>query len=119
MNAGDPTAAGGAALGAGSALTAAAATVCCAGPAIGPLIVVMFGASGAVAIAGLRPYTPWMLLGSAAILIFSFWRTYRVPAECSVQPPGRVARLSRATLWISAAIWIASTATTLFTWFHP
>lgn len=114
----DPAAAGGAALGAGSALTAAAATVCCAGPAIGPLIVALFGASGAVAIAGLRPYTPWMLAGSAILLGYSFWRTYRTASECSVQRPGPLARLSRITLWVSAAIWIASTATTLFTLLH-
>lgn len=119
MNAKDSaTTTGGAALGAGSALTAAAATICCAGPAIGPLLVATLGASGAVAVANLRPYTVWMLLGSALILAVSFWRTYRLSSACPPASQGRAIRLSRAILWVAAVTWIASTATTILMLLH-
>jgi hypothetical protein len=103
--------AGGAALGVASAVAAAGASVCCVGPALGPLIVAWLGVGGAVAIEGLRPYSPLLIALSGGTLAWSFWRMYRPRGRCA---PGRAAALvitiSSGLLWLSAAIWVVATA---------
>ena len=101
---------------AGAALGAVMIAGCCAGPALGPLIVALFGVSGAVALAGLKPYTPFILAASGAMLAFSFWTTYRPGRACAVSTPRTfAARISRPLLWVSAIVWIASIALTVST----
>jgi mercuric ion transport protein len=92
----------GSALGAvGSAALAIFASLCCVGPAV----VVVVGAGGAVAAAGLVPYRPYFLAASFALLGIGFWRSYwprrsSSGAACGVSTGRRV----RATLWASLAV---------------
>jgi mercuric ion transport protein len=101
---------GGAAVGGlAGAVTAAIAGLCCAGP----VTILLLGASGAVAAAGLAPFRLPLLLVSAVVLGFGYWRTYR-PANGAACPTvvGRWIRISlrvaivawivAATLWIMA-----------------
>jgi hypothetical protein len=115
----DLGAAGGAAVGVGSAVAAAAASVCCAGAAVGPLIVAWFGVGGAVAIEGLRPYSPLLIVLSGATLGWSFWRTYRPRVQCAPSStPSVVGVMSAGLLWLSAAVWLFATAAVAYNAFH-
>ena len=92
---------------------AAAVSVCCSGPAIGPLLVAWFGVGGAVAIEGLRPYAPSLVAVSGVILGWSFWRTYRRVRCAPGRPPSALARTSTGLLYLSVAVWlVAATAVT-------
>lgn len=117
--AGGHLAAVGAALsGAGGAFVATAATACCSGPLLAPLIVGVLGASGAAWAAGLKPYSPWLLAGSAGMLGLGFWSSYRAAPSCEVVPSKqgqRTATIVRGVLWISALLWIAAAAVNIFT----
>ena len=112
---GQVAAAGAAFAGAGGALVATAATACCAGPVLAPLIVGILGASGAAWAAGLKPYSIWFLAGAAAMLAFGFWSVYRARATCAVAPAHRSGGQTfvRLLLWISAALWVAAVAINL------
>ena len=115
--AGQIAAAGAAVSGAGGALVATAATACCAGPVLAPLIVGVLGASGAAWAAGLKPYSPWLLAGSAALLALGFWSSYRTPRSCEasgVRQGRRMQNVVRAVLWLSTLLWIAAAAVNLF-----
>ena len=108
-------------VGTGAAVTAAIASACCVGPALAPIFLAIFGASGLVAVSGLRPYTFWMLLGSAAMLAFSFRQLYRKNA-CStptaMSTVSRGVRFARAILWIAALLWFVSSSYALYGFFH-
>jgi mercuric ion transport protein len=110
-------AAGAAVSGAGAALVATAATACCAGPVVAPLIVAVLGASGAAWAAGLKPYSPWLLGGSFLLLAYGFWSVYRVPKTCDA-PAAAARRWSgtavKSVLWIAAILWLAGVAANLF-----
>jgi hypothetical protein len=93
-------------VGAGAALTATLAGACCVSPTLAPLIVGVLGVSGAVALAGIKPYTPWLLGGSFLMLAYAFWGAYRRRSECTVKPR----RAVRAMLWISALVWMVAAA---------
>src|SRR5262245_16839087 len=80
---------GAAVSGAGAALVATAATACCSGPVIAPLVVGVFGAGGAAWAAGLRPYGSWLLAASALLLAYGFWSTRRAPVACDAPPAAR------------------------------
>lgn len=115
--AGQIAAAGAAVSGAGGALVATAATACCAGPVLAPLIVGVLGAGGAAWAAGLKPYSPWLLAGSAALLALGFWSSYRTPRSCEasgVRQGRRMQNVVRAVLWLSTLLWIAAAAVNLF-----
>ncbi|MEO8502524.1 MAG: hypothetical protein ABI609_01375 [Acidobacteriota bacterium] len=115
--AGQLAAAGAAVSGAGGAFVATAATACCAGPILAPLIVGALGASGAAWAAGLKPYSAWLLAGSAGALLFGFWSTYRKPADCEASgngPARRTQKIVRAVLWGAAILWVGATALNLF-----
>ena len=102
-----PTAAAG--VGAGAALTATLAGACCISPTLAPLIVGVLGVSGAVTLAGIKPYTPWLLGASFLMLAYAFWSAYRRRGECAVKPRRGV----RAMLWISALVWTLAAANAL------
>lgn len=114
MEPGDPVAAparekllvaGSAAGGLGGALAAIVATLCCVGPAS----VAILGAGGALAAARLTPYRPTLLLLSAGLLAFGFWRAYGQRVMVSGRScPIRVGRTARAALWIAALVWLAA-----------
>jgi hypothetical protein len=89
----------------GAALAAFFAALCC----VGPSTVALFGAGGALAAASLKPYRPYFLIGSLALILYGFWRTYGRPkfrpgAAC----PLRVGRVARSALWLSALVWLAA-----------
>lgn len=98
----------------GSAGSAAAAAACCV-PVLSPLLVGVLGAGGAVWVAGLKPYSPYLLGGGLLLLVYAFWRVYGRASSCEAD--GSTASLPRWTgvvvltvLWISAAVWVASAA---------
>ena len=110
-------AAGAAVSGAGAALVATAATACCAGPVVAPLIVAVLGASGAAWAAGLKPYSPWLLGGSFVLLAYGFWSVYQVPKGCDVRAGGGRrwgGAAVRTVLWLAAMLWLAAVAANLF-----
>lgn len=74
-------AAGAALASGGAAVTATAAVACCV-PILSPLIVTALGASGAVWVTGLRPYSPYLLLGSLGLLGYGFWLVYGRGRAC-------------------------------------
>jgi hypothetical protein len=84
---------------AGASLVATIGILCCAGPAV----VAVLGAGGALAAARLEPVRPYLLAGSAAMLAFGFWRSYR-PAAGGTACPTRTGRVARVVLWIAAAL---------------
>ena len=102
-------AAGAAIAGTGAAVGAAAAAACCVTPVISTLIVSLLGASGAVALAGLKPYTIYILGASFVALAYGFWALYRRPARCAADGQAvRPRRWIRVVLWAAAGIWFAS-----------
>jgi len=107
------SAVGAATIGTGAVLTATVASACCVGPALAPILVSVLGSSGLAAVAGLRPYSPWLLLGSAAMLAFSFRQAYRKQpcAEVGVRfPVPRGVRFARVVLGAAGVLWLISGA---------
>ena len=103
--------------GAAAALTAAAAGACCVSPVLSPIIVGVLGASGAAWAAGLKPYSPYLLAGSLALLGYGFWTVYRQPRcapDGGVPPAPRSRRWVRIMLWSAALLWTASAAVNIF-----
>jgi mercuric ion transport protein len=107
-----PWVAGGAAVGGlAGALTAAIAGLCCAGP----ITIMLLGAGGAVAAAGLAPYRLPLLLASAVVLSVGYWRAYRpVNGAACATAVGRWIRISlrvAIVAWVIAAtLWLAACA---------
>jgi mercuric ion transport protein len=89
----------------GAALTATVASLCC----VGPVVVSLVGVSGAVLAAGLKPYRPYLMVGSLVLLGVSFWLAYR-PGGASSRPgaacPVQSGRTTRLMLWIAAGAWV-------------
>ncbi len=89
----------------GASLVAVLSSLCCAGPAV----LAVLGAGGAVAAAGLAPYRPYLLVGSALLLTLAFWRGYRSFGGCpSESCPPRLGRTLRLVLWIAMTLTIVS-----------
>jgi hypothetical protein len=107
----ETSAIGAAAVGTGAVLTATIASACCVGPALAPVFLSILGASGLAAVAGLRPYSVWLLLLSAGLLAFGFRQVFRGPT-CAVegtQPTLALGvRVARAALIAAAAVWFVS-----------
>ncbi len=98
-------AAGAAIGGLASASVAALAGLCCAGP----ITVLLLGAGGAVAAAGLAPYRLPLLLVSGLLIFGGYWRVYRARSAgpaCSIG----VGRWMRMSLTIASIAWIAGAA---------
>ncbi len=96
---------GAAAAGAGAAALATAAGACCV-PIIAPLVVGVLGASGAAWAAGLKPYSPAILLASGLLLAWGFWLVYKPrPAAngeaCAIHRP----LSARLILWVAVVVW--------------
>ncbi|HKV50546.1 MAG TPA: hypothetical protein VJO52_05030, partial [Gemmatimonadaceae bacterium] len=81
---------------------------------VSPFIVAALGVGGSVAVAGLRPYAPY-LLGASLLAIVVAWRlAYRRAAACALDAPHAApARWLRVVLWGAAAVWTASLLITL------
>lgn len=102
---------GAATSGIGGALTASFAALCC----IGPVTVALLGAGGAVAAAGLKPYRPYLMVGSLLLIIVGFWLSYRRVAGEGAACPTRVGRVARGGLWVSAVFWVIAALLPTFT----
>ena len=94
-----------------TALTSAAASVCC----IGPLAITLLGVNGVILAAAFKPYRWYILAGSFLLLVLAFRGAYwgwRVGpgAPCGV----RAGRATRLVLWVSATVWLAAVAVNLF-----
>jgi hypothetical protein len=86
----------------GSALSSAAASICC----VGPIGIAILGVNGAIFAAGLKPYRWYLLGGSLLLLAVAFWVVYRPPALiANASCPTRVGRWQRIVLLGSAGIW--------------
>jgi mercuric ion transport protein len=91
--------------GVGGAVAAVIAGACCVGPVMAPLFVSVLGAGGAAWAAGLKPYSPYILAGSLALIAFGFWRVYRRNRMCKqglCSPSPRPVWIS---LWIALVLW--------------
>lgn len=101
--------------GVGAALLATVTAACCTGPVLAPLVVAVLGAGGAAWAAGLKPFTPVILAGSAALLGLAFWMAYRRPASCEAGAAGHTApSVVRIVVWLAAAGWIAAAGLVLW-----
>lgn len=102
---------GAATTGIGGALTASFAALCC----IGPATVALLGAGGAVAAAGLKPYRPYLMVGSLALIAAGFWLSYRRVEGQGAACPTRMGRVARGVLWVSGFLWIIAALLPTFT----
>jgi len=88
--------------GAATAIVAAMAGLCCAGP----LTVALLGAGGAVAAAGIKPFRVPLLAASLALLSAAFWRAYAPRTEpAGAACPIAIGRATRIALWAAALVW--------------
>jgi hypothetical protein len=109
--------AAGAAVGMGGAATAAAVSACCAGPALGPLVVAIFGVGGAVGLEGLRPYTTPLLVASGLAIGASFWLNARSTKRCTADRASMPVRVVRRALpWASVVVWLVAVVAVV--WAH-
>ena len=82
----------------GASVIASFIGLCCIGPWAG----VLFGVSGAVALAGWQPYRLYIVTLAAALLGWAFWRVYRPQpvcedGTCPTQP----------SIWLKSMLWLA------------
>ena len=94
--------------GLGAAVAAFFAALCC----VGPSTVALFGAGGALAAASLKPYRPFFLVASLAMILYGFWRVYGTSARNRQGQacPTRIGRFSRSALWLAVIVWLAAAA---------
>ena len=86
-----------------AAAAAFVAALCC----VGPSTVAVLGAGGALAAASIKPYRPYLLLTSLAMILYGFWRTYggdfgNARARAC---PTKFGRYIRSALWVAAIVW--------------
>jgi mercuric ion transport protein len=88
---------------AGAIVSAIAASSCC----LGPLLVAALGIGGAGAFARIAAYRSYVLGGTAGLLAFGFYLTYRAPraatGSCDCERP-RANRAGRVALWLATAV---------------
>ena len=88
-----------------TALTSAAASVCC----IGPLAIALLGVNGAILAAAFKPYRVYLLSGSLVLLVGAFWSAYRrAPARGGATCPVPAGRSTRIVLWVALGLWIGA-----------
>ena len=88
-----------------TALTSAAASVCC----IGPLAIALLGVNGAILAAAFKPYRVYLLGGSFVLLVGAFWRAYRrTPARDGAACPVPTGRWTKMVLWVALGLWIGA-----------
>jgi copper chaperone CopZ len=94
----------------GSVLSAIAASLCC----IGPLVVVIVGASGFAAAELFAKWRPLFLAVTALMLAAAWYLTYRRPKadKCSTQgcPQNPLTKWNKVILWLATAFVIAIAA---------
>ena len=98
---------GAATTGAGATLLATVAGSCCV-PILAPLLMSVLGVGGSVWAAGVKPYSPYILVVAGASLGFGFWSLYRRPASKTAAFPTRRPTGVRFALWTSALIWLVA-----------
>jgi hypothetical protein len=102
----------------GGAAAAVAASVCCAGPAIGPLLISLLGIGPAVAVASLRPYTGVLLACSGLLIAGAFWMNAR-QKSCGIDRRAIALRsVSRALSWVSAVAWFGAVVAAIYSRAH-
>ena len=106
---------GAATTGTGATLLATAASACCV-PVLAPLLVSVLGVGGSVWAAGLKPYSPYILIVAGASLGFGFWSLYRQPVSETAACPARRPTGVRFALWASTLIWLVALALNLLEW---
>jgi hypothetical protein len=80
------------------------ASVCCTIPALSTAIVAILGVGGSVTLASLAPYRPWLMLGSAILLSFAIYTSFK--RSCA--KAARIISLFGVATWlISLWAWIA------------
>ena len=108
----DVGAVGAATTGVGAALVTLVAGACCVSPVLAPLIVGVLGASGAVWVASLKPYSGWILGIAGAALAGAFWTVYRPRPACDIgDAPKRrrlLPRIAKVSLWVGTVCWTAA-----------
>ena len=116
----EATAIGAATVGSGAAITAGVASACCVGPALAPVFVTVLGAGGLATVSGLRPYTPWMLAVSGAMLAFSFYQLYRRRTRCGPAGAGPTLgiRVARGVTWLASVLWLVSSGYSIYGFLH-
>jgi len=88
-----------------TALTSAAASVCC----IGPLAIALLGVNGAILAAAFKPYRVYLLSGSLILLAGAFWSAYRpAPVRNGAACPVPTGRWTRLVLWVALGLWIGA-----------
>lgn len=89
-----------------TAVAAFFAALCC----VGPSTVAVLGAGGALAAASIKPYRPYLLLGSLAMILYGFWRAYGTAMRSGQVRacPTRLGRFTRKALWLAAIVWVAA-----------
>lgn len=97
-------------------LSSFASTVglCC----IGPWSVALLGVSGAVSMARWQPLRPYILGIAGIILVWAFWRTYRLSRACMAagclhRAPGPAMHIS---LWLSALLLVLAMVSNDLQW---
>ncbi len=92
--------------GLGAAITAAAASLCC----IGPAVVSIAGVGGALAAARLQPYRPILIVASLLLIGMGIWFAYRPAAasDLGAACPSRAGRISRIVVWVAATLWLVA-----------
>jgi hypothetical protein len=81
----------------GSAVSALTA-LCCTIPALSTAIVAALGVGGAVMLASLAPYRPWLMSGSAILLAYAVYSSFK--RTC--------AKAARAVSVFGVALWLFS-----------
>ena len=101
--------------GVSAAVTATLASACCIGPTIAPLVVSVLGVGGAAWAAGLKPYSPYLLVGALLLLGYGFWTVYRPRItssgdRCAPAVPWPI----RTVLWAALALWMVALLLNIF-----
>lgn len=114
----EASAIGTATVGTAAAVTAALASACCVGPSLAPVLISVLGASGLIAMTWLRPYTPLLLVLSAALLTLSFHHAY-APSSCpQVDEIPRSVKVARMVTWLAALLWLFAVGDSIYGFLH-
>lgn len=92
--------------GVAAALASVAASLCC----VGPLALTLLGVNGMILAAAIKPYRPYLLAASLALLALAVWATRRQEqaAQDAAACPSGSRRGARIVLWTAAALWVGA-----------
>lgn len=77
---------------------------CCSIPALSAALVALLGVGGSVALASFAPYRPWMMAGSAVLLVLALYSSLKRPC----------ARAARFASMGGVVVWFFSLFAALF-----